>query len=76
MVASTRFPRLAIAATILAVVGVLLVIELETVSSPANSALDLAMVLLAATCAFYVAQLSSAHARQLWTLLEANPRSS
>jgi PAS domain S-box-containing protein len=69
---SGKFPRLAIAAAIL--VAILLILDLETVRSAARSllfsnALDLAMVLLAAICSFYVARRSSGYARQLWTLL-------
>jgi PAS domain S-box-containing protein len=69
---SGKFLRVAIAAAIL--VAVLLVLDLETVRSTAKSllfsnALDLAMVLLAAICCFYVARRSSGYARQLWTLL-------
>jgi PAS domain S-box-containing protein len=69
---SGKFPRVAVAAAIL--VGILLVLDLETVRSAAKSllysnALDLAMVLLAAICSFYVARRSSGYARQLWTLL-------
>jgi hypothetical protein len=69
---SRKFPRLAIAAAIL--VAILLILDLETVRSAAKSllfsnTLDLAMVLLAAICSFYVARRYSGYARQLWTLL-------
>jgi hypothetical protein len=69
---SGKVPRLAISAALL--VAILLVLDLETLLSAAKSlffsnALDLAMVLLAAICSFYVARRSSGYARQLWTLL-------
>jgi PAS domain S-box-containing protein len=55
-------------------VAILLVADIETVHSAAKSllysnALDLAMVLLASVCSFYVARRCSGYARQLWTLL-------
>jgi hypothetical protein len=69
---SGKVPWLAISAALL--VAILLVLDLETLLSAAKSlffsnALDLAMVLLAAICSFYVARRSSGYARQLWTLL-------
>jgi hypothetical protein len=68
---SGKVPRLAISAALL--VAILLVLDLETVLSAKNlffsNALDLAMILLAAICSFYVARRSSGYARQLWTLL-------
>jgi hypothetical protein len=72
LLSSGKVPRLAISAALL--VAILLVLDLETVLSAAKSlffsnALDLAMVLLAAICSFYVARRSFGYARQLWTLL-------
>jgi len=68
---SGKFPRVVIAAAIL--LAALLLADLAMVPSAksllyANS-LDLAMVLLAAICSFYVARRSLGYARQLWTLL-------
>ena len=69
---SGKFPRLILAAALL--LALLLVLDLEFVRSPLSSllisnSLDLAMVLLAATCSFYAARRSSGYARQLWYLL-------
>jgi PAS domain-containing protein len=68
-----KVPRLAISAALL--VAILLVLDLETVLSAKSlffsNALDLAMILLAAICSFYVARRSSGYARQPWTLLTA-----
>ena len=67
-----KFPRFAVAAALL--VALLLVLDLEFVHSAVTSllvsnSLDVAMVVLAAVCSFYVAQRSSGYARQIWLLL-------
>ena len=71
MLPSGKVPRLAISAALL--VAILLVLVLETAVSAKSlflsNALDLAIILLAAICSFYVARRSSGYARQLWTLL-------
>ncbi len=72
MLPSGKFPRIVLG--IAAIVAALLLLDLEVVHNPAKSllfsnSLDLAMVLLASVCAFYVARQGSGYARQLWTLL-------
>jgi PAS domain S-box-containing protein len=69
---SGKFPRIVLG--IAAIVAALLLLDLEVVRNPITSllfsnSLDLAMVLLATFCTFYVARLCSGYARQLWTLL-------
>ena len=72
MLPSGKFPRLTVAAALL--LAFLLVFDLEFVRPAAtrlllSNLLDLAMVLLAAACSFYVARRSSGYPRQLWLLL-------
>lgn len=72
MLPSGKFPRIAIA--VAAILVALLVADLLTVHIAKKSllvanSLDLAMVLWAACCSFYVAQRSTGYARQIWTLL-------
>ncbi len=72
MLPSSKFPRIAVAAALL--LALLLLLDLEFVRSPAtrlllSNALDLAMIVLAASCSFFVARRSSAYARQAWFLL-------
>jgi PAS domain S-box-containing protein len=69
---SGKLPRIVIAIAVL--VAALLLLDLEAVRDSAKSllysnSLDLAMVLLATLCSFYVARRSSGYASQLWTLL-------
>jgi PAS domain S-box-containing protein len=64
--------RLVVAAAVL--LALLLVLDIELVRSSAakllaSNCLDVAMVLLAASCSFYAARRSSGYARQLWLLL-------
>lgn len=66
------FPRVAVAAALL--IAALLALDLEIARSSISSllavnSLDLAMVLLAAICAFWAAKRSSGYARQIWLLL-------
>ena len=72
MLPSGKFPRFALAAALL--LALLLVCDLEFVRSAAtrlllSNSLDLAMVVFAAACCFYVARRSSGYPRQLWFLL-------
>ena len=72
MLPSGKFPRIALAAALL--LALLLACDLEFVRSAAtrlllSNSLDLAMVVFAAACPFYVASRSSGYPRQLWLLL-------
>jgi len=69
---SGKFPRLGVAAALL--LALLLACVLEFVRSAAtrlllSNSLDVAMVVFAAACCFYVARRSSGYPRQLWLLL-------
>jgi PAS domain S-box-containing protein len=66
------FPRIAIVAAVL--IAALLALDLEFVRSSLSSllaanTLDLAIVILAAVCAFWAAKRSRGYARQIWLLL-------
>lgn len=72
MLPSGKFPRFALAAALL--LALLLACDLEFVRSAStrlllSNSLDLAMVVFAAACCFYVARRSSGYPRQLWFLL-------
>ncbi|HTZ46278.1 MAG TPA: PAS domain S-box protein [Verrucomicrobiae bacterium] len=72
MLPSGWFPRIAVAAAL--VIAALLAVDLECTSSSSSSllaanALDLAIVVLATTCAYWAAKRSRGYARQIWLLL-------
>jgi PAS domain S-box-containing protein len=69
-----KFSRVALAAALL--LPLFLILDLTFPPSPSvklllSDSLDLAMVLLAALCSFYVARRCSGYARQIWLLLSS-----